>query len=235
MIRQNEIYNNRKSTPQEVYDSYNNLVFSNDTKVIQKMLVKNNLYNEVKHLNGDIFEFGVFKGASLALWLQLIKLHEPNSLTSVIGFDFFDKDELIDSLDGDDKKLMSNVVNRANNKDDLSMQSILEKCNNILPERTKLIKGNVCETCSKFSEENKGVRIKLLYLDMDLDEPTYIALKTLWEKIVIGGIIVLDEYGFHKWTESNGVDRFLKTVQNKYVLHNTNILTPTMIIKKISF
>ena len=76
-----DIYNSQQETPQGVYDSFNNLVFSNDTRVIFKMITKTILYNEIKDLNGDIFEFGVFKGASIALWLQLVNLYETNGLT----------------------------------------------------------------------------------------------------------------------------------------------------------
>ena len=32
----------------------------------------------------------------------------------------------------------------------------------------------------------------------------------MYDRIVKGGIIVLDEYACEKWTESNAVDRFLK-------------------------
>ena len=228
-----DIYNSSKKTPQNVYDSFNNLVFSDDVRVIFKMIAKITLYNEIKHLNGDIFEFGVFKGASLALWLQLIKLYEVNGLTSVVGFDYFDSDNVLNSLEGENKKLMSDVVNRTSDKSELSIETIFEKCNNILPSRLKLIKGDACETCVSFKNENPGARIKLLYLDMDLDKPTYIVLLNLWNLIVKDGVIVLDEYGFHKWDESNGVDRFLKTIDGQYTLKNTNIQGPTLIIKKI--
>jgi hypothetical protein len=230
-----DIYNNLSITPQKIYDSFNNLVFSNDTRVIHKMLIKVNLYNQIKHLNGDIFEFGVFKGASLALWLQLIKLYEYNSLTSIVGYDFFDGEDVLDNMDGLNKKLMDDVINRCENKNDIKMETILEKCNNILPNRTKLIKGDACETCVDFNTNNPGARIKLLYLDMDVDKPTYIVLKNMWDRIVLNGIVVLDEYGFHKWDESNGVDRFLKTIKGKYKLINTNIISPTLIIEKIDF
>lgn len=70
---------------------------------------------------------------------------------------------------------------------------------------------------------------------MDVDKPTYIVLKNMWDRIVLNGIVVLDEYGFHKWDESNGVDRFLKTIKGKYKLINTNIISPTLIIEKIDF
>jgi hypothetical protein len=229
-----DIYNNMPATPQEIYDSFNTLVFSQDTKVLHKMLIKNNLYNEIKHLNGDILEFGVFKGASLALCLQLLKLSEPHSLTNYIGFDFFDKEKVLDSLEEINKQLMHNVLNRGD-INELKIDVIFNKCNQILPNRIKLIKGDASLTCIDFRKNNPGARIKLLYLDMDVEKPTFIVLKNLWDIVVLNGLIILDEYGFHIWDESNGVDRFLKTVQGKYKLRNTNIFSPTLIIEKISF
>ena len=68
---------------------------------------------------------------------------------------------------------------------------------------------------------------------MDVAEPTYNVLKNLWEKVTIGGQIILDEYGHHKWDESNGADNFLKEIQGKYKLTNTNVLAPTLIITKL--
>ena len=198
------------------------------------MLIKNNLYNEIKHLNGDILEFGVFKGSSLALWLQLLKLSEPHSLSKVIGFDFFDQHAVLESLDENNKQLMHNVLNRGD-INELKIDVIFNKCNQILPNRIKLINGAASSTCIEFRENNPGACIKLLYLDMDVDKPTFIVLKKLWDILVLNGLIILDEYGFHSWDESNGVDRFLKTVQGKYKLRNTNIFSPTMIIEKISF
>jgi hypothetical protein len=227
-----DIYNLQKETDQEVYDSFNNLVFSNDTRVIFKMILKITLYNNIKHLNGDIFEFGVFKGASLALWLQLIKMNEFNSLTSIVGFDYFDSYDILNSLEDKNKKLMTDVIKRCSDSKDLNIDVIYEKCNNILPNRVKLIKGDACNTSITFKDENPGARIKLLYLDMDLDKPTYTTLVNLWDLVVKDGIIILDEYGFHKWDESNGVDRFLKTIDGQYKLTNTNIQSPTLVITK---
>ena len=128
--------------------------------------------------------------------------------------------------------LMNDVVNRTSDKNDLSVDTIFNKCNNILPNRLKLIKGDACDTCVTFKNENPGTRIKLLYLDMDLDKPTFTVLINLWSLIVKHGIVVLDEYGYHKWDESNGVDRFLKTINGQYTLKNTNIRGPTLVIKK---
>ena len=230
-----DIYNKQEETPNIIYESYNNLVFSNDKKVLFKMITKINLYKKIKHLNGDIMEFGVFMGAGIALWLQLLKLYEIHSSTMVIGFDFFDKNDLLKNLKGDNKNMMSQVINRGNDKNSIQLDVIKRKCSFILPNRFILIKGDACITSLEFKKNNKGERIKLLYLDMDLEEPTFQVLNNLWDRVVINGLIILDEYGFHKWDESNGVDRFLKTIKGKYKLLNTNVQNPTMIIEKIDF
>lgn len=236
MSMTNEVYNNRPKTEQKIYDSFNELVFSNDTRVIQKMIMKINFYNHVKDLFGDIFEFGVFKGASLALWIQLIKLNEYNGLTSVVGFDFFNKDNVLNSLEEENKELMRTIIERAENDNDLSVEVIMRKCNNILPNRLKLIPGDASITSLEFKKKYPGARIKLLYLDMDLDKPTYDTLKNLWHKVVVNGMVILDEYGFHSWDESNGVDRFLKTLtlDKDYKLIKTGVEGPTLVIKKLA-
>jgi hypothetical protein len=67
----------------------------------------------------------------------------------------------------------------------------------------------VSKTTLSFSKENPGFKISLLYLDLDLEIPTYDTLSNFWDNMTKGGIIVLDEYGYHKWSESKGVDRFI--------------------------
>ena len=180
-------------------------------------------------------EFGVFKGASLALWLQLKKTYEPNSSTQIIGFDFFNCSDTINSLNDSSQNLilMKQVLNRAESSD-LDINSIKQKCDNIIENSTILIKGDASLTSKTFNDDNPGARIRIMYLDMDVEEPTYNVLHNLWNKIVIGGYIVLDEYGHHKWDESNGVDRFLKEVSNKYELICSNVTSPTLIIVKLA-
>ena len=83
-------------------------------------------------------------------------------------------------------------------------------------------------------KENPGFRISLLYVDLDLNEPVYESLKNLWDRILPGGYIIFDEYEYHKFDESNGVDRFLKDFNISYDVVSTNWMAPTAyLIKKI--
>jgi len=44
---------------------------------------------------------------------------------------------------------------------------------------------------------------------------------------------LFDEYEYHQWDESVGVDKFLKTIKNKYEIFSTYVSSPTLFIKKI--
>tara|TARA_B110000091_G_C13465181_1_gene329784 strand:+ start:325 stop:501 length:177 start_codon:yes stop_codon:yes gene_type:complete len=55
-ISQNDtnIYNGIEATQQDVYDSYNNFIFSKDCRVFNKMIKRSELYLNVKDIVGDI-------------------------------------------------------------------------------------------------------------------------------------------------------------------------------------
>ena len=97
------------NTPQSVYDSFNNFIFSNDLKVFSKLIARHQLFKETLDIPGDIVECGVFKGSGILTWLKLKKTLCPYALKKVVGFDMFDEIELLNSLTGDDKVKMSNL------------------------------------------------------------------------------------------------------------------------------
>jgi len=55
-----------------------------------------------------------------------------------------------------------------------------------------LIKGTVPETLSRVPSE----RIAYLCLDMNAEKPERAAIEFFWDKIVPGGVVLLDDYGF---------------------------------------
>lgn len=226
------LYNGQPSTPQNVYDSYNNLIFSSDKRVFHKMTKKIELYCDVKDLIGDIVEFGVFKGAGMGLFLKLTDMYETNSITNVIGFDYFNKINTINSLDGLNKSSMTHILDRVD-INELSLNSVKERLMSIKNNRYLLIEGEAVSECKKFDEQTPGQRIKLLYMDIDVGEPTYQILQILWKKVIKNGIVVFDEYAYNTWDESNGVDKFLKEIEGEFEFVHTKIISPTAYIKKL--
>ena len=159
-------------------------------------------------------------------------MYEPNSLMKVIGFDFFNSVKLTNTLDGLNKIMMTTVLNRAANEE-LLIENVKDRLSNFNEDTYKLIEGDGVVNSIQYNIENPGARIKLLYMDIDLGEPTYKILNTLWNKVVRNGIIIFDEYGYHKWDESNGVDKFLKEIEGQYEFVDTKIGSPSAYIVKL--
>ena len=129
---------------------------------------------------------------------------------------------------------MKTVYGKTNCKE-LLFEYVNNKLININNDNSKfiLVEGDVCLTTKDFTSKNPGFRIALLYVDLDLDEPVYESLKNLWNRILPGGYIIFDEYEYHKFDESTGVDRFLKDFNIEYDIVSTNWMAPTAyLIKK---
>ena len=58
---------------------------------ISKLLAHYELYKKISSLDGDIIEFGVFKGVSLIQWATFRDILGHSSKQKIIGFDTFDK------------------------------------------------------------------------------------------------------------------------------------------------
>jgi hypothetical protein len=225
---------NIKNIPTEdVYTFFNNFIFSNDIKLIGKLLHRYNFFLKTKHLPGDIIELGVFKGSGIATFCKFLQVFCPNSNKKVIGFDLFDsKNDTVKNYKNGDK--MEIVYNKVN-ENELTLEKCLERLNSSEIDKSKyiLIKGDASVTTKEFVKSNPGLRISLIYVDLDLDEPTYNCLCNLWNNLLPGGYIIFDEYEYHKFDESNGVDRFLKDFKIEYNIISTDWMAPTSyMIKK---
>jgi hypothetical protein len=227
--------NNVKNMPSdELYNAFNTFIFNPDIKVIGKMLHRYNFFNLSKHLAGDIVELGVFKGSGVATFVKFIEIFATHSNKKVIGFDLFDKENTVVN-NYENGNTMKTVYNKASNENELSINSVKNKLKNINTDLSKfiLVGGDVCKTTKDFVLQNPGFRISLLYVDLDLNEPVYHSLMNLWDRILPGGYIIFDEYEYHKFDESNGVDSFLKEKLIKYDVISTNWMAPTAyLIKK---
>lgn len=228
----------RNMPTDDIYDIFNKFIFSNDIKLIGKLLHRFQFFEKVKHLAGDIVEVGVFKGSGIATFSKFIEIFMPNSNKKVIGFDIFDdsmKEQILDKDGMFDKEKM-NIVYSKVNQSELSLESVTARLDSMnIHKKYMLVRGDVEETLPKFVQINPGLRVSLIYIDVDLDRPTYATLKYLWNRLLPGGIIVFDEYEYHKFSESNGVEKFLKEFNLPYSVISTNWIAPTAYIQKTGF
>jgi hypothetical protein len=101
-----------------------------------------------------------------------------------------------------------------------------------LSNKCILVAGDVEDSIPEFLNNNPGFRISLLYLDADLERPTYASLSLLWDRIVTGGVIVFDEFEFHRFSESAGFDKFVKERGIACEIKSTNFMSPTAYVVK---
>ena len=152
----------------------------------------------------------------------------------VIGFDFFDTFNLINSLKGDDKEKMNSLfVSRDYIHTDDAVNNLRETFAKMgyTDADYELVPGDINTSVSNFIQERPGFRARAVYVDVDLEVPTFNALKALWHVIPTGGYIVLDEYGIHQWSEAIGADNFFRDKQIIY--EATNLPCPTVYVEKL--
>ncbi len=216
------------TSSQLFFDAFNYFIFASDEKVFNKLLSKSEFVRQTKTIPGAVVELGVFKGSGMAAWLKTLRWFDQRRM--VYGFDIFDVEALLRSINSSDRDLMKSLfIDREfdPNNYDRSLKEMLSESGF---ENFKIVKGNIFDTIPKFLSDNPGFRASILNFDMDTAEPTMFALEHLWPRLVSGGIAIFDEYGINEWTESDAVDTFLVT--NGLNLLSTNLETPTAYIVK---
>lgn len=171
---------------------------------IGKMLAQYELYKKIINLPGDVLEFGVYKGASLLRLATFRNLLENDFSRKIIGFDMFGKFPTTD--DELDNKFIQSFENDGGygiDKEELEKFIDYKNLQNV-----KLVKGDINETLDIFLEETPHLRISLLHIDVDVYQPTKLILDKLFDRVVRGGLIILDDYNTVNG-ETNAVDEFL--------------------------
>lgn len=192
---------------------------------IGKQLAQYEIYKKILNIPGEILEFGVYKGASIIRFATYRELLENTYSRKIIGFDMFGEFPYTDNHE--DNKFIQKFENQGGEgieKEELEKYLKYKNINNI-----DLIKGNVFDTLDEFLDENKQLKISLLHLDLDVYKPTKFVLEKLYEKMVPGGIIMIDDYGTVKGA-TDAIDEFLSK-ENKKIEKLSICYIPSYIIK----
>lgn len=192
---------------------------------INNLLVHYELYKRIIDLPGDIFEFGVFKGASLIRLATFRDALENDFSRKIVGFDAFGKfPTTSDEFEKDWIASFEEGSGEGIQKDELKNFLDKKQFKNIT-----LVKGNVLDTLPTYLHSANYSKIALLHLDMDVYEPTAYVLEQLYSRVVSGGIIMIDDYNTVEGA-TRAVDEFFVNKPEKVQKLSLNY-KPSFIIK----
>ncbi|MEE2707156.1 MAG: TylF/MycF/NovP-related O-methyltransferase [Planctomycetota bacterium] len=184
---------------------------------LTRFLAHYELYRMIKDLPGNIVECGVYRGASLLAFAKFLEIfHGGDRTRRVFGFDNFAGFESLHENDGPECERLNKVTGGWNASpfyQELKEHIDVFHVDSYVPraKRVVLVEGDLTQTAPEFVDQNPGLRISLLHLDVDLYEPTKAALDAFYPRVVRGGLVVFDEYGLTEWAgESHAVEEYFE-------------------------
>lgn len=192
--------------PSRSWEYENGYFLTCDTSRIGKMLNHLEIYKKILHLPGDVAEFGVYKGPSLMRLLAFRHLLEQDFSRKIFGFDIFGKFPENLAL-AEDRAFVERF--EAAGGHGIHVKELEQLIQRKGYQHVELIAGDIMETLPAFLQKEPARRFALIHIDVDVFEPTEKILALLWDKMVPGGIVMLDDYGTVAG-ETLAVDAFIR-------------------------
>jgi len=170
---------------------------------LTNFLVRYEIFKRVLAVQGSIIEYGVLRGGGLMAWAQFSAILEPtNHQRRVVGFDTFSgfpKLSTHDRLSESDQARPGGLA--VDSYDHLRHCVDLYDMNRFVGHvpKVELVRGDAVKTIPAYLKENPQLIVSLLYLDFDLYEPTFAALKHFVPRMPKGAVIAFDELNLKDW------------------------------------
>lgn len=169
----------------------NGYYLTSDVSRLGKALGHYELYKLIVCLPGAVVECGVFKATSLVRWATFRELLETAHSRRIIGFDIFGAFPRHDDV-------ADNAF--AARHDDVAGQGLsIEQVQAVMAHKRltniELIRGDVTTTVPEYAAAHPELRVALLHIDVDVYLPSQVALDSLYERVVPGGVLIFDDYG----------------------------------------
>ncbi|MHC1699685.1 MAG: TylF/MycF/NovP-related O-methyltransferase [Humidesulfovibrio sp.] len=141
---------------------------------------------------GHIAEFGSWRGSTLLFMAKLLRLFDPHGSKQVHAFDSFTGLETFS-----DKDCPAEGNRGAYRGDYAELLELVELYG--LADDVVIHKGLVAETLAPLLEREQALSFSMVYLDLDLYEPTLHAMLRMHPRLSQGGMFVLDEWNHESY------------------------------------
>lgn len=170
---------------------------------LAKFVGKYEMFKRVLQVHGSVVECGVAFGGGLLTFAQLSAILEPvNYQRKIVGFDTFSGFPSLSLKDKEGVTPEAKVggMSAPAYQELLACIELYDK-NRFLGHipKVELIRGDITVTIPDYLAKNPHMIISLLYLDLDLYEPTKVALKYFLPRMPKGSVIAFDELNHPDW------------------------------------
>lgn len=170
-------------------------------------LFKYELFKRILDVQGSILEFGVFMGSGLFSFASFSAILEPyNYQRKIVGFDTFTGFPDVSQSDVSTAR-HSPLLEEGGFRVGESLYEELAESVEVFDQnrfinhigKVDLVRGDIRTTLPEYLDRNPHTLVSLLYLDMDVYEPTLFALRHLYDRVPRGGIVAFDEVNNERW------------------------------------
>src|SRR5260221_6183953 len=166
------------------------------------------LVEQTAKLSGALIEVGVYRGGSGALIGKKCKLEGIK-----------DTVYLCDTFTGVVKRSDLDSAYRGGEHADTTRETVEEVIGKLGLDNLKILVGMFPEETSMLVTDEK---FRFCHIDVDVYQSAKDVVQWLWPKLVLGGIIVFDDYGFQT---CSGITRFVneeRSKRDRSIIHNLN-------------
>ncbi len=172
--------------------------------VLNRFLARYEIFKLTVDVPGAIVECGVLFGGGLMTFAHLSSMLDPWAVSRrVVGFDTFSGFSELSEVDqGTGRSLHAKVGGfGVDSYDDLLRSIEIFDEHRLLGHlpKVELVRGDIRETLPKYVEENPHFMVSLLFLDLDVYEPTKVAIECLLPRMPKGAVIAFDELCSKHW------------------------------------
>ncbi len=167
------------------------------------------LVGQTRKLNGAILEVGVWRGGTGALMAKKDQLGGSNH--SVY---------LCDTFEGVVKAGSQDDHYKGGEHSDTSQESVEDLLRTLKIANARILKGIFPDQTAHLIDP--GVRFRLCHIDVDVYQSAKDVMDWIWDRMVPGGMIVYDDYGF---PGCQGITRYVNeqvAEADRMTLHNLN-------------
>lgn len=173
------------------FDYENGYHLTSDVTRMAKVVAHYELYKRIIGLPGHVVELGVFKGASLIRFATFRHVLEAEASRRIVGFDAFGEFPQADNaIDAAFREGWERGAGQGIGVADLQASLAHKRIGNV-----ELVQGDICATLPQYVEANPAFRACLVHVDTDIYQPACVGIELLWERLVPGGMLLLDDYG----------------------------------------